>query len=109
VARHLVRWTLFTWQIKNNLGTTPANCVVFKSTLPSNFAVNTVSGTGCGNVGNAITCNLGTINGGAQTNVVVNFNGGAIAGSFPTTGSATLTGTDTNPANNSFTVTLSPK
>ena len=101
----------FTWQIKNNLGTTAANCVVFTSTLPSNFSINTVSPTlgTCSTAGNAITCNLGTVSGGGQALVVVNFNVGNVAGSFPTTGSATFTGTDTNPANNSFTVTVQPK
>ena len=101
----------FTWQIKDNQGNTPANCVVFTSTLPSNFVLNTVSPTQgtCRNVGNAITCNLGTVNGGATAIVTVNFNVGSTAGSFPTTGSATFTGTDSNPANNSFNVTIQPK
>jgi len=79
--------------------------------LPSNFVLNTVSPTQgtCSNVGNAITCNLGTVNGGATAIVTVNFNVGSTAGSFPTTGSATFTGTDSNPANNSFNVTIQPK
>jgi uncharacterized repeat protein (TIGR01451 family) len=100
-----------TWQLKDNLGTTPANCVVFTSTLPSNFTLSTVTpsqGT-CSNVGNAITCNLGTINGGGQALVTVNFGVGNVAGTFSTTGSATFTGTDTNTANNQFTVTIQPK
>jgi len=101
----------FTWQLKDNLGTTPANCVVFTSTLPSNFTINTVTPTQgtCSTVGNQISCQLGTISGGGQAIVSVNFGVGNIAGSFPTTGSATFTGTDSNPANNSFTVTVQPK
>jgi Domain of unknown function DUF11 len=85
--------------------------VVFTSTLPSNFTLSAVTpsqGT-CSNVGNAITCNLGTINGGGQALVTVNFNVGNVAGTFSTTGSATFTGTDTNTANNQFTVTIQPK
>lgn len=54
---------------------------------------------------NAITCNLGTVNGG----VTVNFNVGPAAGTFTTTGSATFAGTDTNPANNTFNVTIQSK
>jgi hypothetical protein len=100
----------FTWQIKDNQGTTAANGVVFTSTLPSSFVLGSVTpnqGT-CSNVGNAITCNLGTINGGATAIVSVNFTP-TVAGTFSTTGSATFSGTDSNPANNSFTVTISPK
>jgi uncharacterized repeat protein (TIGR01451 family) len=101
----------FTWQIKDNQGNTPADCVVFTSTLPGNFSINTVTPTQgtCSNAGNAITCNLGTINGGSTALVTVNVNVGPTAGSFPTTGSATFSGTDSQPANNSFTVTIQPK
>jgi len=79
--------------------------------LPSNFTINTVTPTQgtCSTVGNQISCQLGTISGGGQAIVSVNFGVGNIAGSFPTTGSATFTGTDSNPANNSFTVTVQPK
>jgi uncharacterized repeat protein (TIGR01451 family) len=99
----------FTWQIKNNLGTTPANCAVFTSTMPSNFTINSVTGTGCSASGHAITCNLGTVNGGTTSIVTVNFNVGPTAGTFSTTGLASFSGTDTNSGNNQFTVTIQPK
>jgi uncharacterized repeat protein (TIGR01451 family) len=100
----------FTWQIKNNLGTTPANNVVFTSTLPSNFTLFNAASTGlCTLLANTVTCQLGTIAGGQQTTVTVSFGVGAVAGTFSTTGTATFIGTDTNPANNSFTVTIGPK
>jgi uncharacterized repeat protein (TIGR01451 family) len=100
----------FTWQIKDNLGTVPANCVVFTSTLPSNFTLFQVTpsqGT-CITTGNAINCALGTINGGGQALVTVNFGVGTLAGTFSTTGTVTFNGTDTNTANNQFTVTIQP-
>jgi hypothetical protein len=99
-----------TWQIKDNLGTANAQGVVFTSTLPASFQLHSAvpsQGT-CSVVGQAITCSLGTINGGATATVAVGFTP-TLAGTFATTGSATFTGSDTNSANNSFTVAISPK
>jgi uncharacterized repeat protein (TIGR01451 family) len=101
----------FTWQIKDNLGTVAANSVVFTSNMSSIFSqivVTSTQGT-CSVFLNAITCQLGTINGGGSATVTVNFNVGKVAAQFLTTGTATFNGTDTNPANNSFTVSISPK
>jgi hypothetical protein len=44
---------------------------------------------------------MGAILGDATALVTVNFNVGTVAGTFPTTGSATFSGTDTNPAKRS--------
>lgn len=100
-----------TWQIKDNQGTINAPGVVFTSTLPSNFVFGSVTSTqgACSNSGNTITCNLGTVSGGATATVIVNFNVGPTPGTFSTAGTASFNGTDTNPANNSFAVTIQPK
>jgi hypothetical protein len=63
----------------------------------------------CSTQGNAITCNLGTLNEGATAIVTVNFNVGPAAGTFSITGSASFAGADPNPANNTFNVTVQPK
>jgi uncharacterized repeat protein (TIGR01451 family) len=105
----------FTWQIHDNQGAIPAPAVVFTTTLPASFKFNSLTTTqgtctfpASGTLGAAITCNLGTINGGATAIVTVNFTP-TVAGTFSTTGAATFGGIDTNPANNSFTVTIGPK
>jgi hypothetical protein len=80
------------------------------TTRPLNFILGSVSasqGT-CSSSGNAITCNLGTVNAPLRF-VTVNFNVGPAAGTFTTTDSATFAGTDTNPANNTLNVTIQPK
>lgn len=105
----------YTWQIKNNLGTTAAPGVVFTSTLPASFRFVSASPTqgtcttpAAGSLGGTVTCNLGTLNGGGQAIVTVSVVP-TVAGTFATTGSASFLGNDTNPANNSFTVTIQPK
>lgn len=105
----------FTWQIKNNQGTVNAPGVVFTSAMPASFRFGSVtpsqgtcSAPAAGSLGGTISCSLGTINGGNTAIVTVNFTP-TLAGTFSTTGSATFAGTDTNPANNSFTVTIGPK
>lgn len=103
----------FTWQIKDNLSTA-ANLVNFTTTLPASLTLVSASATigSCqgpapGSSG-AITCTASTI-GGGQTMLVTVVSSVAAAGTIPVTGSATFNGTDTNPANNSFTVTISAK
>jgi uncharacterized repeat protein (TIGR01451 family) len=101
----------FTWQIKDNQSTA-ANQVTFTTTLPASLPFSSVStnlgscqGPGPGASG-TIICTASTISGG-QTMVVTVVSSVATAGTIPITGSATFNGTDTNPANNSFTVTIS--
>lgn len=101
----------FTWQIKNNQSAV-ANQVTFTTTLPASLPLSSVStnfgscqGPAPGASG-TVTCTASTISGG-QTMVVTVVSSVAAAGTIPVTGSATFNGTDTNPANNSFTVTIS--
>jgi uncharacterized repeat protein (TIGR01451 family) len=102
----------YTWQIKNNLGTVAANCVNFTNTVTAptgdTLTLNSVTssvGT-CSIVSNAVSCDLGTINGGGQAIVTVTAtpSAAAPANSYSSTGKVSFTGSDTNPANNTFTV-----
>jgi uncharacterized repeat protein (TIGR01451 family) len=104
----------YTWQIKNNQKTT-ANAVVFTDNLPPSlqFASASTSAGTCstpapGTAGGTVTCNLSALNGGDTMTVTINVVV-TQAGSVADTGVASFTGTDTNPANNSFTVTINPK
>jgi uncharacterized repeat protein (TIGR01451 family) len=105
----------FTWQIRNNKGGTVASSVVFTMALPVGLQFNSAaagqgscSGIANGSLGGTLTCSLGTVSGGAAVNVTVGFSP-MQAGTFATLGSATFNGTDSNPGNNSFTVTVNPK
>jgi uncharacterized repeat protein (TIGR01451 family) len=103
------------WQVRNSQ-TTAANNVVFTATLPSGVLYSSVSsslGVTCagpapGTAGGTVTCSLASLAGSQTMQVTVNFTVAA-AGSLPFTGSATFSGTDTNPANNSATVTLNAR
>lgn len=105
----------FTWQIKDNQSVA-ANGVTFTTTLPASFqfaSAGANAGGACttpaqGSLGGVITCRTATLPGGQTMTVVVNFVP-TVIGTIPTTGSATFTGTDTNTANNSFTVTIQVK
>jgi uncharacterized repeat protein (TIGR01451 family) len=105
----------YTWQIKNSTGTTTAPGVVFTLTLPPSLQFfsaasgqGTCSGLAVGSIGGTLTCNLGSIGGGGQALVTVNFTP-LQAGSVSALGSVTFSGTDTNVSNNSFSVTINPK
>jgi uncharacterized repeat protein (TIGR01451 family) len=103
----------FTWQVKDNLSIA-ANLVNFSTTLPGSLTfvsatstIGSCQGPAPGASG-PITCSAPTV-GGGQTMVVTIVANVAAAGTIPLTGSATFNGTDTNPANNSFTVTINAK
>lgn len=104
-----------TWQVKNDQSTT-ANNVVFTGTLPAGALYSSVSGglgVSCtgpapGTAGGSVTCTLASLAGGQTMQVIVNFTVAA-TGSLPFAGSSTFSGTDTNTANNSFTVTINAK
>jgi len=105
----------FTWQIKNNTGNTPVSNVAFTMPMPSSFqfvsaspSQGTCSGMNSGDLGGTLTCNLSSLPGGQTLLVTVNFVP-LQTGAISTTGSATFSGSDTNPGNNSFTVTIQPK
>jgi hypothetical protein len=97
----------FTWHIKDNQGAINAPGVTFNSVLPPGLQINSVTpsqGT-CSVAGQAIQCSMGQIDGGATALVTVNFSP-TQAGIFSTTALATFSGIDTNPANNTVTVTI---
>lgn len=103
----------FTWQIKDNLSIA-ASGVTFTTKLPAAlpFAsvstnIGSCSGPLPGTAG-TVTCSAPTIAGGQTMIVIVNASVAA-AGTIPVVGIASLTGTDTNPANNLFTVTINAK
>jgi uncharacterized repeat protein (TIGR01451 family) len=104
----------FTWQVKNNTGNATAPNVNFETTLPGTFSLvsaNTSIG-GCTlpppGLGGTLTCSAASLPGG-QTMIVTYVVQVTSAGSFTTTGTATSGATDTNPNNNSFSVTIQPK
>lgn len=105
----------FTWQIKDNQNV-QANGVIFTTTLPSSFqfvSATANAGGACttpaaGSLGGVVTCQTSTLPGGQTMTVVIGFVPTTV-GTIPTTGSASFTGTDTNTANNSFTVTIGVK
>ena len=105
----------YTWQIKNNQGTVTAPNVVFTNVLPSNLQFATASSTigSCstpadGAAGGTVTCSASSLPGGQTMVVTVNVVV-TQAATIATTGSVTFQGTDTNPNNNSFTVTIKSK
>ncbi|HKV91138.1 MAG TPA: fibronectin type III domain-containing protein [Candidatus Angelobacter sp.] len=105
----------FTWQIKNNTGNTAVSNVVFKLPLPSTYqfvdasaSQGTCSGISAGSSGGTLTCNLSSLPGGQTLLVNVDFVP-LQAGTFSANGSATFTGSDTQPSNNSFSVTIQPR
>jgi titin len=104
----------YTWQIRNNQKTA-ANAVVFTTNLPPSLqfasastSLGTCSTPAPGAAGGTVSCNTSVLNGGSIMTLTVNVIA-TQAGSIADTGVASFTGTDTNPANNSFTVTINPK
>jgi uncharacterized repeat protein (TIGR01451 family) len=105
----------YVWQIKDNTGNTSASNVTFTLPLPASVQFSDVTpsqGTcnapASGSNGGTITCNLSTLPGGQTWIVTVNFVP-LQAGSISATGSATISGTDSQISNNSFTVTIQPR
>jgi titin len=108
---------VYTWQV-NNGGNQVANAVSFQNNLPNQIVFQSVSissqgtlGAGCsgppvGAAGGTISCDVGTLGVGQHAVITVNVTAGPTTGTVSTTGSATFNGTDTNTANNSFTVTV---
>lgn len=102
----------YTWQIRN-IGKSDANGVVFTDTLPATLtysSANTTLGT-CTppTAGGAITCSASSLAVGQSMTVTVGVIVGTTPGAIANTGAVTLTGTDTNPSNNTATVTIQAK
>jgi hypothetical protein len=102
-----------TWQIKNS-GPQAANALSFTITMPAGETLASVStsvgsctGPALGTSG-TITCTAPSLAAAATMTVTENVTV-TQAGSLANTGTASFSGTDTNPANNGFTVTLSAK
>jgi uncharacterized repeat protein (TIGR01451 family) len=103
----------YSWQIRNAQNQT-ANNVVFTNVLPPGLqfvgvfsSVGTCTGPALGSSG-TVTCTAPSLGNGQAMTVTVSVTV-AQAGTISTTGSATFSGTDTNPANNSFTVNIQSK
>jgi len=104
----------YTWQIKNNQKAA-ANGLIFTNNLPPGLQFSSVStslgsctGPAPGTVGGTVSCSVPTLNSGTTMVVTINVTV-TQTGSIADTGSASFSGTDTNPANNSFTVTIKPR
>jgi uncharacterized repeat protein (TIGR01451 family) len=96
----------YTYQIKNN-GPAGAGGVTFTDTLPAALtfvSVNSISP--CSETGATVTCDLGGLVVGAQAIVTINVVAPASATTITNIGSASSSATDTQPANNSFPVTV---
>jgi uncharacterized repeat protein (TIGR01451 family) len=116
----------YNWQIRDNQSV-EANNVVFTNNLPASLQFNSVTtnlpanlgsctGPAAGSLGGTVSCKASSIGGAArggvkpinQCTVTVNVTVRQ-TGSIATTGSASFNGTDTNPANNSVTVTINAR
>jgi len=98
----------YTFQIKNNGPDTAWN-VTFTDTLPVGTVFNYATGGGvtftCSMSRMVVTCNLGGLVKGQQTNVVVNINAPVIASTFTNTGRTASGTVDPQLSNNAVTVT----
>jgi uncharacterized repeat protein (TIGR01451 family) len=105
----------YTWQVRN-AQSQPANNLVFTDVLPATLRFNSVSATlggvctapAAGSNGGTVSCTLSTL-GSGQTMIVTIGATPTLAGTIANKGSATFSGTDTNTANNSFTVNINAK
>lgn len=105
----------YTWQVRD-AQSQPANGVVFTDVLPPSLRFNSVSATlggvctgpAVGSNGGTVSCSLGTLNGGQTMIVTLNVTP-TQTGTIANKGTATFNGTDTNTANNQFTVTINAK
>ena len=105
----------YTWQVRD-AQSQPANNLVFTDVLPPSLKFNSVSATlggvctgpAVGSAGGTVSCSLATLSGGQTMIVTVNVTP-TQTGAIANKGTATFNGTDTNTANNQFTVTITAK
>jgi uncharacterized repeat protein (TIGR01451 family) len=102
----------YTFQVKNN-GSQAAYSVVFDDLLPPSLTlagVATDTGTCSGGaVANSVHCDLGALAVGRQVKIVITAVAPATGGSITDTAAVSMSGPDTQPANNSVSVTVQPK
>jgi len=97
---------VYTASVVNQGGATAAT-VTFSDTLPANetfVSVTTTVGT-CGNAGNAVTCNLGTMPSGATATIAITATIN-VSGGVSNTATVSSPTPDSNSANNSATSTI---
>ncbi len=105
----------YTWQVRD-AQSQPANNLVFTDVLPASLKFNSVSATlggvctgpAVGSLGGTVSCSLSTLSGG-QTMIVTLNATPVVTGTIANKGTAAFNGTDTNTANNSFTVNINAK
>lgn len=102
----------YTFQVKNN-GPLPASGVTFDDPLPGAIVLGTTVTADHGSctvnpTSNSVHCDIGSLVVGQQSNI--SFPAiPAGAGVFTNTAAVAMTGSDTHPANNGFTVTVQPR
>ena len=96
-----------------NAGPSDATGLTVSDTVPPQFALTgTATGTGsCGNVGNAVTCNLAALAATGTWVITVSVTAGATGGTFTNTATVSGTEADPVPGNNSAsqTSTITPQ
>jgi uncharacterized repeat protein (TIGR01451 family) len=102
----------YTFQVKDN-GPQSAAGVTFDDSLPPAILLDSTltisSGTCTANpAANSVHCDIGALSTGQQSNITFTATPTA-TGTFGNTATAAFSGTDTNPANNSVTVTVQPR
>jgi uncharacterized repeat protein (TIGR01451 family) len=99
----------YTFQVKDN-GPQGAAGVTFDDTLPPSLTFGSVSASvgNCTNAGNAVHCDVGTLQTGQQSNIVITAVPTA-TGAVTDSASIAMTGPDTQPSNNTVGVTVQPK
>jgi len=102
----------YTWQIRN--GKTAATGVVFTADFPTNLAfqratsnLGTCTGPALNTAGGTVTCTVDTV---GSTALIVTIDYSVkLPGTIVSTGHVSFNGTDTNPANDTFKVTVTAK
>lgn len=96
----------YTFQVKNN-GPAGAGGVTFTDTLPAALTfVSVNSNSPCTETGTTVSCDLGGLVVGAQALVTINVLAPTSPATITNIGAASSSATDTQPANNSFPVTV---
>ncbi len=99
--------------LDKNAGKADASNVTFDDPLPasvSGISVSTDTGTcSLDTTVNTVHCDLGTVAAGKQATITVNAVAPSAAGAVTNTASTAFSGTDSNPANNSASVTVQPR